>query len=64
MRGSRVATTIVTLIEAEKELHRLLKVKGDFWHQRPKLFWLKSGDPNIWSFHSMANKRRKKNGIL
>ena len=38
-------------------MQRLLKCEEDFWRQRAKLFWLKSGDLNSQAFHSYANGR-------
>ncbi|KAM6576524.1 hypothetical protein CsatB_028361 [Cannabis sativa] len=44
-------------------LDELLSQEEDYWHQRSRISWLKSGDSNTKFFHQHANNRNSNNQI-
>ncbi|XP_060970191.1 uncharacterized protein LOC133037264 [Cannabis sativa] len=51
------------LKNSESILDELLAKEEDYWHQRARISWMKSGDSNTKFFHQRANARSSNNRI-
>ncbi|KAM6564495.1 hypothetical protein CsatB_024493 [Cannabis sativa] len=51
------------LKNSEQILDDLLAKEEDYWHQRARISWMKSGDSNTKFFHQRANSRSSNNRI-
>ncbi|KAK4255495.1 hypothetical protein QN277_008493 [Acacia crassicarpa] len=51
------------ILEARRELDRLLELEEQYWWQRSRINWLTAGDKNSRFFHVSTIKRRQRNRI-
>eukprot|EP00253_Pinus_taeda_P012315 PITA_12315 len=45
-------------IELQKEVHRASREEEEYWRQKSRMLWLKSGDKNTSFFHKQAEARK------
>lgn len=60
----RTGGSMSQIREAEKEIDKVLNWEEEYWRQRSRAEWLKSGDRNTKYFCSKASARRNKNEIV